>query len=159
MSTILAILFIFVSLFMMLVILIQKPKGGGLSGAFGGAGSGSDRAFVGGNVGDVLTWITVVCFTLFLILAMGLTWVIRAEEHVPARTPATTTSNTAATTDTTADPTPDPITTTTPDARTDSPAAGPTAGAFRRPRRSGRPHPRPRPHRPLGRRGHRRVAP
>lgn len=70
-----AIAFTLVCLFMMLVILIQKPKGGGLSGAFGGgAGGGSAGAVVGAGIGDVLTIITVVCFLAFLGLAMGLTW-------------------------------------------------------------------------------------
>ncbi len=68
--------FVLVCLFMMLVILIQKPKGGGLSGAFGGAGGGNAQAAFGAKVGDVLTWLTVSCFVLFLLLAMGLTWVI-----------------------------------------------------------------------------------
>ena len=69
--------FLLVSIFMMLVILIQKPKGGGLSGAFGGAGGGSAQAAFGAKTGDVLTIVTVVCFALFLLLAMGLTWTIR----------------------------------------------------------------------------------
>lgn len=67
--------FTLVCIVMMLVILIQKPKGGGLSGAFGGgAGGGSAGAVVGARVGDVLTVVTVVCFLAFLGLAMGLTW-------------------------------------------------------------------------------------
>ena len=54
--------------------LIQKPKGGGLSGAFGGgAGGGSTQAVIGARVGDVLTIVTVVCFVLFLLLACGMT--------------------------------------------------------------------------------------
>lgn len=73
-----AIGFTAICLIMMLVVLIQKPKGGGLSGAFGGgAGGGSESAFIGGRVGDVLTWTTVVCFILFLLLAMGMTWGIK----------------------------------------------------------------------------------
>ncbi|MEX2389161.1 MAG: preprotein translocase subunit SecG, partial [Phycisphaeraceae bacterium] len=72
-----------VCLFMMLVILIQKPKGGGLGSAFGGGGGGgSETAAFGAKTGDVLTWITVACFVLFLLLAMGLTWTIR-DEVVP----------------------------------------------------------------------------
>lgn len=74
--------FVFVCLFMMLVILIQKPKGGGLTGAFGGAGGAVQTAF-GSKVGDLLTWITVVCFVIFLLLAMGLTWQIQADLPVP----------------------------------------------------------------------------
>jgi preprotein translocase subunit SecG len=80
---ILAIAFALVCLFMMLVILIQKPKGGGLSGAFGGAGGSADAAF-GSKTGDVLTVITVSCFVLFLVLAMGLQWTIRPEARAAA---------------------------------------------------------------------------
>ncbi len=74
--SLLAILFILVCLFMMLVILIQKPRGGGLSGAFGGAG-GSAQAVFGAKTGDVLTWFTVFCFVAFLLLAVGLTWAMK----------------------------------------------------------------------------------
>lgn len=76
----LAIAFVAICLFMMLVILIQKPKGGGLSGAFGGAGGG-ETSFVGAKVGDFLTWLTVSCFVLFILLAMGLTWAINPHEN------------------------------------------------------------------------------
>lgn len=82
--TALGIAFVLVCLFMMLVILIQKPKGGGLSGAFGGAGGSAQAAF-GAKTGDVLTWFTVICFALFLLLAMGLTWTIRPEHYELAR--------------------------------------------------------------------------
>lgn len=68
--------FILVCIFMMLVILIQKPKGGGLSGAFGGAGGSASAAF-GAKTGDVLTVITVALFVAFLLCAMGLTWAVR----------------------------------------------------------------------------------
>ncbi len=77
-TSLLAVLFAAVSLLMMLVILIQRPKGGGLSGAFGGAGGSAQAAF-GAKTGDVLTWVTCVFFVLFLGLAMGLTWTIHAE--------------------------------------------------------------------------------
>ena len=76
----LAAAFVFVSLFMMLVVLIQKPKGGGLSGAFGGAGGG-ETSFVGARIGDFLTWLTVGCFVAFLLLAMLLTWNINPAEN------------------------------------------------------------------------------
>lgn len=71
--------FILVCAVMMLVVLIQKPKGGGLSGAFGGAGGGSSQAVFGSKVGDVLTWVTVGCFVLFLLLAGTLTIQINAQ--------------------------------------------------------------------------------
>ena len=67
----LAFLFAFVCVFMMLLILIQKGRGGGLSSAFGG--SGGNTAF-GTKTGDLLTWVTAVVFGVFLLLTMGLTW-------------------------------------------------------------------------------------
>ncbi len=78
--SLLAILFAAVSLLMMLIILVQKPKGGGLSGAFGGAG-GNEGAFVGAKVGDFLTVVTASCFILFVLLAMGLTWTTTPEAN------------------------------------------------------------------------------
>jgi len=80
--TLLAILFVAVCLFMILVILIQKPRGGGLSGAFGGAGGSAQAAF-GAKTGDVLTWFTVFCFSAFLLLAVGLTWSIKPTDAGP----------------------------------------------------------------------------
>ena len=69
---IVTILFMVVSLGMVLIILVQRPSGGGLAGAFGGAGgSGSDTVF-GGRVGDALTWATVVAFILYLGFAIAL---------------------------------------------------------------------------------------
>ena len=53
----LAAMIIVVCAFLMLVILVQRGRGGGLSGAFGGMGGSS--AF-GAKTGDVFTWITVV---------------------------------------------------------------------------------------------------
>lgn len=80
-----AIGFTFICVFMMIVVLIQKPKGGGLSGAFGGgAGGGSSQAFVGGGIGNVLTVVTVICFLIFLGLASGMTLAINAGDDVPA---------------------------------------------------------------------------
>ena len=73
-----AVMFVLICLFMMLVILIQKPRGGGLSAAFGGGG-GAGAAF-GAKTGDVLTWFTVICFVVFLLLAMGLTWSISPDD-------------------------------------------------------------------------------
>ncbi|MEM6853437.1 MAG: preprotein translocase subunit SecG [Planctomycetota bacterium] len=89
----LAIAFVFVCLFMMMIILIQKPKGGGLSGAFGGAGGG-ESSFVGAKVGDVLTLVTVICFVAFLGLAMALTWKINPIENEAKADDSTITTTT-----------------------------------------------------------------
>jgi preprotein translocase subunit SecG len=69
---VLTLLFIIVAAAMILIILVQRSQGGGLAGAFGGAGgSGTDTLF-GGRVGDALTWATVVAFVVYLILAVAL---------------------------------------------------------------------------------------
>lgn len=54
-------------LLLILVILLQRGRGGGLAGAFGGAGGSS--AF-GAKTGDVFTWITVVVATVFVLLSI-----------------------------------------------------------------------------------------
>jgi preprotein translocase subunit SecG len=73
--TILTLLFIIVSVTMILIILVQRPQGGGLAGAFGGAGGGGTDTVFGGRVGDALTWATVVAFVLYLLLAVTLNMV------------------------------------------------------------------------------------
>jgi preprotein translocase subunit SecG len=67
----LCILWIFVSLFLVLIILLQRGKGGGLAGALGGVGGSS--AF-GTKAGDIFTRITVGVFAVWLLLAMSLVW-------------------------------------------------------------------------------------
>src|SRR5262245_56865879 len=58
---------ILVSLFMILLILIQRGKGGGLAGAFGGAGGSS--AF-GSRAGDAFTRVTIIVAAVWLLLIM-----------------------------------------------------------------------------------------
>jgi preprotein translocase subunit SecG len=66
----LVVLFAIVSLAMVLIILVQRPQGGGLASAFGGGGN-QDTAF-GGRTGDALTIATVSTFVLWLLVAIGL---------------------------------------------------------------------------------------
>ena len=60
-------LFVATCVLLILVILLQKGRGGGLAGAFGGAGGYS--AF-GAKTGDVFTWITISLTAMFVILAV-----------------------------------------------------------------------------------------
>ena len=69
--TLLTILFLVVSVCLVLIILVQRPQGGGLAQAFGGGGGGTDTAF-GGRTGDALTYATVTAFGLYLVLAIAL---------------------------------------------------------------------------------------
>jgi preprotein translocase subunit SecG len=62
-------LFLLCSVVLILVILIQKGKGGGLSSAFGG---GMASGLLGSKTGDVLTWITIGVVGFFLLVAVVL---------------------------------------------------------------------------------------
>lgn len=66
MSYFLLTLLMLVGLFLMAVILLQRGRGGGLAGAFGGLGGQS--AF-GTRAGDTFTWITVVTVLVWVVLA------------------------------------------------------------------------------------------
>ncbi len=64
-----AVLFVICSVALVLVVLLQKGRGGGLSAAFaGGAASG----ILGSKTGDFLTWVTIVLVGAFLALAVVL---------------------------------------------------------------------------------------
>src|SRR3954454_523111 len=60
-------LIILTSLFLIFLILIQRGKGGGLAGAFGGVGGSS--AF-GTKAGDTFTRVTVVTASIWILMAM-----------------------------------------------------------------------------------------
>ena len=76
--------FIIICLLLLFVVLIQKGRGGGLSGAFGGAGGHS--AF-GAKTGDVFTWITVVLAGLFILVSTGLNYVFLPQKSELPTTP------------------------------------------------------------------------
>ena len=65
-----------VSLFMILLVLIQRGRGGGLAGAFGGMGGQS--AF-GTRAGDTFTRITIVLAVVWVLLAGGLGMMMRRD--------------------------------------------------------------------------------
>jgi preprotein translocase subunit SecG len=54
---------------LILIVLIQKGRGGGLSAAFGG---GMGSSLLGSKTGDFLTWVTIFLVTIFLVLAVVL---------------------------------------------------------------------------------------
>ena len=79
--------FIIVSIVMMLVVLIQRPQGGGLSGAFGGGSEGSGQTAFGAKTGDVLTTLTVGIFVVFLGMAILLNFIVHNRPAPAAVTP------------------------------------------------------------------------
>lgn len=72
----LSLLMLAISLFMILLVLIQRGRGGGLAGAFGGMGGQS--AF-GTRAGDTFTRITIVLAVIWVLLAGGLGMMMRRD--------------------------------------------------------------------------------
>ena len=67
---IVAVIFLISCVALILVILVQKGRGGGLSTALaGGVASG----LLGSKIGDFLTWVTIVIVGIFLVLAVFMT--------------------------------------------------------------------------------------
>lgn len=72
-----AVLFIISSVALILVVLIQKGRGGGLSGAFGGAMA---SGILGSKTGDFLTWVTIILVGVFLTIAVVMAKYYKPEE-------------------------------------------------------------------------------
>jgi preprotein translocase subunit SecG len=64
---IVAAIWLLCGLVLILIILIQKGRGGGLSSAFGGGMAGN---ILGSKTGDFLTWVTVVLVGIFILLSV-----------------------------------------------------------------------------------------
>lgn len=62
-----ALLWVFISIALILIILVQKGRGGGIGGVFGGGTAGS---LLGTKTGDFLTWVTIGLVVSFLLLAV-----------------------------------------------------------------------------------------
>ena len=69
-----------VGLFLILLVLIQKGKGGGLAGAFGGSGGSS--AF-GSRAGDTFTRITIYVAAVWILLIMILIKIVQPVAALP----------------------------------------------------------------------------
>lgn len=83
--------FLLISLVMILIVLIQRPQGGGLGGAFGagggggGGGGGAGQTAFGTKTGDVLTGGTIAIFVLFVVFAVILNFATRPPSAQPAQ--------------------------------------------------------------------------
>ncbi|MFC1564451.1 preprotein translocase subunit SecG [candidate division KSB1 bacterium] len=67
MQSILIFIHIVVCILIIISILMQSSKGGGLSGAFGGAGAGMNAAFGGRGAGNFLTKATTTLAIIFMV--------------------------------------------------------------------------------------------
>lgn len=102
--------FLIISIVMILLVLIQRPQGGGLSGAFGASGGGgAGQTAFGTKTGDVLTYATIGIFLCFLTFAIILNFATRPQTQsieepvLNAPIQESSSSNDAATTNTEAD--------------------------------------------------------
>lgn len=85
------ILMFLTSLFLILLILVQRGRGGGLAGAFGGMGGQS--AF-GTKAGDLFTRITIGVAALWIVLAVGAIKVLNQSQSIFGDTSRSTTTPT-----------------------------------------------------------------
>lgn len=69
MFTFLSVIYVFICLFLILVVLLQSGKGGGIGSLGGGT---SQQVFGGAGAGNILTRMTAVCAFLFMALAITL---------------------------------------------------------------------------------------
>ncbi len=69
-QSILIFIHIVVCILMVVTVLMQASKGGGLSGAFGGAGQGMNAAFGGRGAGTFLTKATTTLAIIFMVGAI-----------------------------------------------------------------------------------------
>jgi len=105
------ILLFLTSLFLTLLVLVQRGRGGGLSGALGGMGGQS--AF-GAKAGDVFTRITVGSAIFWILLCLAAVWFMRGKSVLDdgrgttVVTPATDTTDGVKKADKTGDKTPVP---------------------------------------------------
>jgi preprotein translocase subunit SecG len=79
--SLLNIVLLLIGLFLILLVLIQKGKGGGLAGAFGGSGGSS--AF-GSRAGDTFTRVTIYVAAVWILLIMILIKLVQPTTATPA---------------------------------------------------------------------------
>lgn len=69
--TFLNVIHVFVCLFLIVVVLLQQGKGGGLSGLGGGAAT---QVFGGRGAGNFMTRLTAICAVIFMLTSIGLAY-------------------------------------------------------------------------------------
>ena len=72
------VLVLLLGIFLILLVLIQRGKGGGLAGAFGGVGGSSP---FGSRAGDTFTRITIGAAGIWIFMLMIQIWLIKADDR------------------------------------------------------------------------------
>ena len=80
MFTFLSIVYVIVCAFLILVVLLQSGKGGGM-GSIGGGAAGSTTVFGGAGAGNFLTRLTAIAAALFMILSATLAYLSTSGEQ------------------------------------------------------------------------------
>ena len=69
---------IFVCLFLILVVLLQQGRGGGMGSAFGGA---TAQVFGGRGAGNFMTRLTAICAVVFMATSISLAYIASAGDR------------------------------------------------------------------------------
>lgn len=77
-QSLLNVLHIFVCLFLIMVVLLQQGKGGGLGGALGG---GATQVFGGRGAGNFMTRLTTAMALMFVVTSIGLAFLSSAGDR------------------------------------------------------------------------------
>ena len=70
--TILIIMYVIACLFLILIVLLQAGKGGGMGAAFGGGGASSGSVFGGRGAATFMGKMTWIMAFLFIVLSVGI---------------------------------------------------------------------------------------
>lgn len=81
MNTFLSIIHVFVCGLLVLLILLQQGKGGGMGAALGGAGGGAAQVFGGRGAGNFLTRGTGICAFVFFATSVSLAYLSSSGDH------------------------------------------------------------------------------
>ena len=77
-QTLLNIVHVFVCFFLILVVLLQQGKGGGMGSAFGGA---TAQVFGGRGAGNFMTRLTAICAIIFMGTSISLAYLSSAGDR------------------------------------------------------------------------------
>ena len=69
---------VLVAVFLILVVLLQQGRGGGMGSAFGGA---TAQVFGGRGAGNFLTRLTGICAAIFMLTSIGLAYLSSAGDR------------------------------------------------------------------------------
>lgn len=77
-QTLLSVIHVIVCMFLILVVLLQQGRGGGMGSAFGGA---TAQVFGGRGAGNFLTRLTGICAAIFMLTSVGLAYLSSAGDR------------------------------------------------------------------------------